>query len=549
MPGKRKRAGGGGGPGKRGRRDELELEQFDPSQYQMSDDEDKEIMFNQPGGLRDEDDEIDPRFAHRIEGEDIDAGLGDVDKEEEQLAVEEQKRRAALLDEDDFGLSDLMGGDDKKKKKVVKPKKRNHQADMEALEKFLSAQGATEEMEVEKDYSALTAEQKRRMLEKDSPEVLPLLKEFREKLTHASTVLAPVIEKVRKGELPTSEGVSFLDLKLQLFLSYLMHVSFYLLLKAEGKPVRNNPVVDKLVELRAYMDRLKPIEKRLQHQIQGLLARAAVSSVGPADAEETGGGRANISELAKVASAADGDGIYRAAKPLGGAPNAGERKKREARLLELHQQQQEKAEEDAMLRAPTSKKKDKQLKRAKLGGIGAVDDSVGDGALDPGLRGTLLDPKTGVMAQVRRMQAADPNHLLDADEDEEDEEEDEGDELDEFYRQEVEQRETERKQKRLASRAKAAEQPKAPKRGELKKGQAGDVVEGHRKVSKEITDNRGLTPKRNKKMKNPRVRSKYRAAKLDVKRRSQVKDVRKPSTIYQGERAIRSDVVRSHKMA
>ncbi len=48
-------------------------------------------------------------------------------------------------------------------------------------------------------------------------------------------------------ELPTHKGLSFLQLKYELLLSYCTHACFYLLLKAEGKPVQNHPVVKQLV--------------------------------------------------------------------------------------------------------------------------------------------------------------------------------------------------------------------------------------------------------------------------------------------------------------
>lgn len=40
--------------------------------------------------------------------------------------------------------------------------------------------------------------------------------------------------RVKKGELPTSKGISYLELKFHLMLSYCTHICFYLLLKSEG---------------------------------------------------------------------------------------------------------------------------------------------------------------------------------------------------------------------------------------------------------------------------------------------------------------------------
>eukprot|EP00955_Chlamydomonas_euryale_P055844 356232-Chlamydomonas_euryale.AAC.16 len=49
-------------------------------------------------------------------------------------------------------------------------------------------------------------------------------------------------------------------------LQYCTHIVFYILLKAEGRPVKDHPVITRLVELRAYMEKIRPIDKRLQYQ-------------------------------------------------------------------------------------------------------------------------------------------------------------------------------------------------------------------------------------------------------------------------------------------
>lgn len=50
-------------------------------------------------------------------------------------------------------------------------------------------------------------------------------------------------------------------------MQYCTHIVFYILLKAEGRPVKDHPVIARLVELRAYMEKIRPIDKRLQYQV------------------------------------------------------------------------------------------------------------------------------------------------------------------------------------------------------------------------------------------------------------------------------------------
>jgi hypothetical protein len=47
--------------------------------------------------------------------------------------------------------------------------------------------------------------------------------------------------------------VSYLEAKHLLLLHYCTCIVFYLLMKAEGRAVRDHPVVERLVEIRAYL--------------------------------------------------------------------------------------------------------------------------------------------------------------------------------------------------------------------------------------------------------------------------------------------------------
>ena len=49
-----------------------------------------------------------------------------------------------------------------------------------------------------------------------------------------------------QAKVVTPEGLSYLELRSHLLLSTVMNVNFYLLLKAEGKSVRDHPVVDQV---------------------------------------------------------------------------------------------------------------------------------------------------------------------------------------------------------------------------------------------------------------------------------------------------------------
>ena len=84
----------------------------------------------------------------------------------------------------------------------------------------------------------------------DSPELLGLLEDLRSQSSDLSTQIAPILQEVEAGLLPTSDGVSYLEVKSHLMLTYLINLTFYLLLKAEGKSVKDHPVISQLVQVR-----------------------------------------------------------------------------------------------------------------------------------------------------------------------------------------------------------------------------------------------------------------------------------------------------------
>jgi len=129
-------------------------------------------------------------------------------------------------------------------------------------------------------------------VERDASELEALVSQLRSSLNEVRNRLAPILAEVREGGLATEEGVSYLEAKHMLLLSYVGAIVFYLLLKAEGKPVAGHPVVTRLVELRAYLEKIRPIDKRLHYQVEKLLAAATMAQGqgGEGQGDEDGGG-------------------------------------------------------------------------------------------------------------------------------------------------------------------------------------------------------------------------------------------------------------------
>lgn len=62
--------------------------------------------------------------------------------------------------------------------------------------------------------------------------------------------------KVKRGETMMEGGMHYLEMKQLLLLSYCQAITFYLLLKSEGQPIRDHPVLARLVEIKSLLDKV-----------------------------------------------------------------------------------------------------------------------------------------------------------------------------------------------------------------------------------------------------------------------------------------------------
>ncbi|KAE9363909.1 hypothetical protein N431DRAFT_432052 [Stipitochalara longipes BDJ] len=101
-------------------------------------------------------------------------------------------------------------------------------------------------------------------------------------LTQALTSASESAEKIQ-SPIPPKDGISLLDVKNELFLSYLQNLVFLIILKLRNRKPGNadndedldGAVVKKLVELQVYLEKgVRPLEARLKYQIDKVLRAA-----------------------------------------------------------------------------------------------------------------------------------------------------------------------------------------------------------------------------------------------------------------------------------
>jgi hypothetical protein len=135
------------------------------------------------------------------------------------------------------------------------------------------------------------------------------------------TSIAPLLQKSAASQ--TGNGISFLQVKNMLLLSYCTNLCFFLLLKSEGKPVQDHPVVLQLARFRTILDKMRPVEKKIRYQVNKLLSDQANKAddlsykpdVSAMDVEdEASSGDDSAEDNAQSQFGADATGVYKVNK-------------------------------------------------------------------------------------------------------------------------------------------------------------------------------------------------------------------------------------------
>lgn len=110
---------------------------------------------------------------------------------------------------------------------------------------------------------------------------------------HVATLVDAMILKVRRGELTTDQGLSFLEMKYNTLLSYLINLTYIVLRKCSGESIEGDPCIDRLVEIRTVLERIRPINNKLKYQIDKLVKTAVTRT----DLNDATAFKANPAEL------------------------------------------------------------------------------------------------------------------------------------------------------------------------------------------------------------------------------------------------------------
>lgn len=105
-----------------------------------------------------------------------------------------------------------------------------------------------------------------------------LLESLSQSSDNVKTKINNTLAKINEGELETSSGISYLEAKHHLLLQYCINLSFFTLLKLNGKKISEHPIVEDLARIRVTLEKLKPLDQKLKYQVDKLLKMAASGS-------------------------------------------------------------------------------------------------------------------------------------------------------------------------------------------------------------------------------------------------------------------------------
>lgn len=114
------------------------------------------------------------------------------------------------------------------------------------------------------------------MEQPDLPQAVKLFKEMNANVQQVSQLVDNMLVRVKSGEITTDKGLSYLEMKYQMLLSYLINLTYIVLRKCSGERIESDPSIDRLIEIRTVLEKIRPIDSKLKYQIDKLVKTAVV---------------------------------------------------------------------------------------------------------------------------------------------------------------------------------------------------------------------------------------------------------------------------------
>lgn len=118
---------------------------------------------------------------------------------------------------------------------------------------------------------------------REPKEFVALLNDVKGKASAVSVALRNVVSRAKKDEWNNSAGLSLLEMKNHIMLSYLLDLTHITWRKVSGESIQGDPSIWRLVQARTVLERIRPIEQKLKYQIDKLVRTATLGTVNADD--------------------------------------------------------------------------------------------------------------------------------------------------------------------------------------------------------------------------------------------------------------------------
>ncbi|KAH8421161.1 hypothetical protein KR009_006988, partial [Drosophila setifemur] len=110
--------------------------------------------------------------------------------------------------------------------------------------------------------------------QQDICKAIQLLGEMNTNVKQVTDLVESMLQRVKRGELTTEYGLSFLEVKYHMLLDYLINLTYVVLRNCSGETIEGDPSIERLIEIRTVLEKIRPIDHKLRYQIDKLVKTA-----------------------------------------------------------------------------------------------------------------------------------------------------------------------------------------------------------------------------------------------------------------------------------
>jgi len=129
-------------------------------------------------------------------------------------------------------------------------------------------------MKEDQEPQNLSPQELEELFQQQAPALAKTIQEITRSVQIARDKIVPLSQRAQEKDISTTEGMDYLEVKYQLLLDYCIYLTYYMLLKTKGQPVADHPVLKELLRTRILIEKIKPLDNKLQYQIEKLLKMA-----------------------------------------------------------------------------------------------------------------------------------------------------------------------------------------------------------------------------------------------------------------------------------